>query len=78
MSKQRNIETEGTVTEALGNSIFRAKLNSGHEIIVHLSGKIRMNSIKIISGDQVSIEMSPYDLQKGRIVRRLGGKLKTE
>lgn len=71
MSKQKNIEVEGIITEALGNSIFRAKLDNGHEIIVHLSGKIRMHSIQILPGDRVLIEMSPYDLTKGRVTRRL-------
>lgn len=78
MSKQNNIEAEGVVIEALGNSIFKTQLNSGHIIITHLSGKIRMHSIKIIPGDKVLVEMSPYDLTRGRISRRLGEKLKTE
>jgi translation initiation factor IF-1 len=78
MSKQKNIEKEGIITEALGNSIFRAQLDNSHIITVHLSGKIRMNSIIILVGDKVLIEMSPYDLSKGRIVRRLGGKPKVE
>jgi len=78
MSKQTNIEVEGSITEALGNSIFRAQLINGHIILAHLSGKIRLNSIQILPGDKVTLEMSPYDLTKGRIVRRLGGKPKTE
>jgi translation initiation factor IF-1 len=78
MAKQEPIQVEGTITEALGNSIFRAQLDSGHEIIAHLSGKIRMHSIQILPGDKVSMEMSPYDLTKARIIRRLGGKPKTE
>lgn len=78
MSKQNNIEVEGVITEALGNSIFRAQLNSGHLVTAHLSGKIRMNSIQILPGDKILLEMSPYDLTKGRITRRLGGKPKTE
>jgi len=78
MSKQKNLEQEGIVTEALGNSIFKTQLNSGHIIITHLSGKIRMHSIKIIPGDKVMVEMSPYDLSKGRIYKRLGGKIKIE
>jgi len=76
MSKQLNIQTEGDIIEALGNSIFRAKLNSGQIVIAHLSGKIRMNSIQILPGDKVQLEMSPYDLTKARITRRLGGKSK--
>ena len=71
MSKQQPIEVEGVITEALGNSIFRAQLKNDALIIAHLSGKIRMNSIQILPGDKVTIEMSPYDLTKGRIVRRL-------
>jgi len=78
MAKQTNIEVEGVIMEALGNSIFRTQLTSGHTITCHLSGKIRLNSIQILPGDKVLLEMSPYDLTKGRIVRRLGGKPKTE
>ena len=78
MPKQQSIETEGVITEALGNSIFRAQLDNGHIVTAHLSGKIRMHSIRIIPGDKVLIEMSPYDLTKGRISIRLGGKQKTE
>lgn len=74
MSKQQNILVEGVITEALGNSIFRAQLTNGHTVIAHLSGKIRMNSIQIIPGDKVEMEMSPYDLTKGRIVRRFAKK----
>jgi translation initiation factor IF-1 len=78
MAKQLPIEVQGEITEALGNSIFKAQLDSGHLIIAHLSGKIRLHSIQILPGDKVTLEMSPYDLTKGRIVRRLGGKTKTE
>jgi translation initiation factor IF-1 len=79
MSKQTNIETQAVITEALGNSIFRAKLPSGHIIIAHLSGKIRMNSILILPGDIVIMQMSPYDLSKGRIIKRISsGKPKME
>jgi translation initiation factor IF-1 len=77
MSKQQPLQTEGIITEALGNSIFRAQLDNGHIIIAHLSGKIRMNSIQILPGDKVAIEMSPYDLQRGRITRRLTATPKT-
>ena len=62
MAKQTNIEVDGVITEALGNSIFRAKLSSGHIVVAHLSGKIRLNSIQILPGDIVQMEMSPYDL----------------
>jgi len=71
MSKQESISVIGVITEALGNSIFKAKLVNGHEVIAHLSGKIRLNNIQILPSDSVMIEMSPYDMQKGRIVRRL-------
>ena len=74
MSKQKPIEATGTVIEALGNSMFRVRLNNGHDIITYLSGKIKMHSILIIVGDGVTVEMSPYDLNRGRIVRRLSYK----
>jgi len=77
MAKQSNIQTEAVIVESLGNSIFRAQLTSGHIVTAHLSGKIRMNSIMILTGDKVVMEMSPYDLSKGRIIRRLDGKSKT-
>lgn len=67
MAKQGAIEVNGTVTEALANSMFRVELENGHEIICHISGKIRMNYIRIMPGDNVKVEMSPYDLTKGRI-----------
>jgi translation initiation factor IF-1 len=78
VAKQQAIETQGSVTEALGNSIFRVELDNGHVITAHLSGKIRMHSIQILPNDKVLVEMSPYDLTKGRISRRLGGKPKIE
>lgn len=72
MSKQNSIEQIGIVTENLSNSMFRVELeNNGVEIICHISGKIRINNIRIMPGDKVKIEMSPYDLTKGRIVTRL-------
>jgi len=74
--KQSNITAEAVITEALGNSIFRAQLKSGHIVTAYLSGKIRMNSIQILPGDNVIMEMSPYDLSKGRIIRRLSLKPK--
>jgi len=70
MSKQLNLKVKGEIIEALGNSLFRARLDNGHVVIAHLSGKIRMNSIQIIPGDIVQLEMSPYDLTKARIMKR--------
>ncbi len=70
MVKQQSIEQDGTVTESLGNAMFRVELENGHEITAHISGKMRMHYIKILPGDRVKIEMSPYDLTKGRIVFR--------
>ena len=71
MTKQKNISIEATIIEALGNSIFRAELINGHIVTAYLSGKIRMHSIQILPGDKVIMEMSPYDLTKGRVTRRL-------
>ncbi|HPS45624.1 MAG TPA: translation initiation factor IF-1 [Bacteroidales bacterium] len=70
MAKQLSIEQDGTVVESLGNAIFRVELENGHIIIAHISGKMRMHYIKILPGDKVKIEMSPYDLTKGRITFR--------
>ena len=70
MAKQANIEQDGTITEALSNAMFRGELENGHEIIAHISGKMRMNYIKILPGDKVKVELSPYDLTKGRITYR--------
>ncbi|HLB32422.1 MAG TPA: translation initiation factor IF-1 [Patescibacteria group bacterium] len=70
MSKDA-IEAEGTVIEAMPNAFFRVKLDNNQEIIGHLSGKMRLHYIKVITGDRVKIELSPYDLTKGRIVHRL-------
>ncbi len=67
MAKQDSIEVDGTITEALSNAMFRVTLESGHQIIAHISGKMRMHYIKILPGDKVRVEMSPYDLTKGRI-----------
>ena len=67
MAKQDAIEVDGTVTEALSNAMFRVQLESGHVITAHISGKMRMHYIKILPGDRVKVEMSPYDLTKGRI-----------
>ena len=70
MSKQNALSLEGTVIEALANSMFRVELENGVQIIAHISGKMRMHYIKILPGDKVKVEMSPYDLTKGRIVFR--------
>ena len=70
MSKEDIIEVEGVVSEALPNTLFKVKLENGHEILAHISGKLRMNYIKILPGDKVKIELSPYDLTKGRITWR--------
>ena len=70
MSKQKSIEQDGTVIESLGNAMFRVELENGHVIIAHISGKMRMHYIKILPGDRVKLEMSPYDLTKGRITFR--------
>lgn len=70
MAKQKSIEQDGTISEALSNAMFRVELENGHEVIAHISGKMRMHYIKILPGDRVKLEMSPYDLSKGRIVYR--------
>jgi len=70
MSKQATIEKEGTIIEALSNAMFRVELDNGHVIIAHISGKMRMHYIRILPGDRVRVEMSPYDLTKGRIAFR--------
>ena len=70
MSKDDVIEVEGKVIEKLPNATFQVQLENGHNILAHISGKLRMNFIRIIPGDKVLIEMSPYDLTKGRIVWR--------
>ena len=70
MSKKDIIEVEGTVVEALPNAIFKVELENGHEILAHISGKLRMNYIKILPGDKVTVELSPYDLTRGRITWR--------
>ena len=70
MAKKDVIEIEGTVTEALPNAMFKVKLDNGHEVLCHISGKMRMNYIRIMPGDTVQVEMSPYDLSKGRICFR--------
>lgn len=70
MSKDDVIEIEGTVQEALPNAMFKVELPNGHSILAHISGKLRMNYIRILPGDKVTVEMSPYDLTKGRITWR--------
>ena len=67
MAKQKSIELDGTVIESLGNAMFRVELENGHIITAHISGKMRMHYIRILPGDKVKVEMSPYDLTKGRI-----------
>ena len=67
MAKQEAIEIDGTILEALSNAMFRVQLQNGHEIIAHISGKMCMHYIRILPGDKVKVEMSPYDLSKGRI-----------
>jgi translation initiation factor IF-1 len=70
MAKSDAIEVNGTVVEALPNAQFKVKLENGHEVLAHLSGKLRMHFIRILPGDQVTLELSPYDLTKGRIIWR--------
>ena len=70
MSKADMIELEGTVVEALPNAMFKVQIDGGHVILAHISGKLRMNFIRILPGDKVTVEMSPYDLTKGRITWR--------
>ncbi|HOI46119.1 MAG TPA: translation initiation factor IF-1 [Bacilli bacterium] len=70
MSKDDVFEVEGIVTDALPNAVFKVKLENGHQILAHVSGKIRMNFIRILPGDRVTIELSPYDLTRGRITYR--------
>ncbi|MCQ2073776.1 MAG: translation initiation factor IF-1 [Bacteroidaceae bacterium] len=70
MAKQSAIEQDGVIVESLSNAMFRIRLENGHEITGHISGKMRMHYIKILPGDKVRVEMSPYDLTKGRIVFR--------
>ena len=70
MAKQEPIKQDGEILEALPNAQFRVQLDNGHEIIAHVSGKMRMSYIKILPGDRVAVELSPYDLSKGRITYR--------
>lgn len=70
MSKEDVLEVEGTVLEALPNAMFKVELENGHQILAHISGKLRMHFIRILPGDKVTVEISPYDLSKGRITWR--------
>ena len=70
MSKSDMIELEGTVVEAMPNAMFKVEIQGGHQILAHISGKLRMNFIRILPGDKVTVEMSPYDLSEGRITWR--------
>ena len=70
MAKEESIEIEGTVVESLPNAMFRVELSNGHKILAHISGKMRMHYIRILPGDKVTVEMSPYDLTRGRITYR--------
>ncbi len=72
MAKQKGILVDGEVTEALSNAMFRVKLDSGHLVTAHVSGKMRVRFIRILPGDRVQVELSPYDLTRGRIVYRYG------
>ncbi len=71
MPKEDAIEVEGTVVEPLPNAMFRVELDNGHKVLAHISGKMRMHYIRILSGDRVKIELSPYDLTRGRITYRI-------
>ena len=70
MAKQKHIEQDGVIVESLSNAMFRVELENGHVLIAHISGKMRMHYIKLLPGDKVKLEMSPYDLTKGRISYR--------
>ncbi|QCI26776.1 translation initiation factor IF-1 [Buchnera aphidicola (Thelaxes californica)] len=70
MAKEENIEMQGTVIDTLPNTMFRVELENGHKITAHISGKMRKNYIRILTGDKVTIELTPYDLNKGRIIFR--------
>jgi len=71
LAREDVIEVEGTVVEALPNAMFQVELENGHRVLAHLSGKLRMNFIRILPGDKVTVELSPYDLTRGRITWRL-------
>ncbi len=73
MAKEEAIEVEGTIIEPLPNAMFRVELENGHKVLAHISGKMRMHYIKILPGDQVTVELSPYDLTRGRVTFRSKG-----
>jgi len=70
MAKEKNIEVDGEINETLPNAMFKVTLENGHEVLAHVSGKMRMHYIKILPGDKVKLELSPYDLSRGRITFR--------
>ena len=70
MSKEKNIEVDGEIVETLPNAMFKVILDNGHEVLAHVSGKMRMHYIKILPGDKIKLELSPYDLSRGRITFR--------
>ncbi len=70
MAKEPAVQVEGTVVEPLPNAMFRVELENGHKVLAHISGKIRMHFIRILPGDKVTVELSPYDLSRGRIIYR--------
>ena len=70
MAKEESIQVEGTVVETLPNAMFRVEIENGHKVLAHVSGKMRMHFIKILPGDKVTVELSPYDLTRGRITYR--------
>lgn len=74
MAKEEGIEVEGTVIEPLPNAMFRVELENGHRVLAHVAGKMRMHFVRILPGDRVKLELSPYDLTRGRTVYRTAGK----
>ena len=74
MAKEEGIEVEGSVVEPLPNAMFRVELDNGHRVLAHVAGKMRMHFVRILPGDRVKLELSPYDLTRGRIVYRSPGK----
>ncbi len=74
MAKEEAIQVEGSIVEPLPNAMFRVELENGHKVLAHISGKMRMHYIKILPGDKVTVELSPYDLSRGRIIFRGKGK----
>jgi len=72
MVKEGNIEVEGKIVESLPNAMFRVELDNGHKVLAHISGKMRMHFIRLLPGDRVKLELSPYDLTRGRITYRIG------